>query len=51
MSHLLNVDGLKLIGKTEDELQIKMQTATLVIIRTQNLDLTDVQKLYARMEN
>jgi hypothetical protein len=51
MSHLLYVDGLKLIGKTEDELQIKMQTTTLAIICTQNLDLTDVQKLYGRKEN
>jgi hypothetical protein len=40
ISHLLYMDNLKLIGKTEKELQKQMHTELSVMISIWNLDLT-----------
>ena len=52
VSHELYMGNLKLIGKSEEELQKQME-----VVRTcsddsmWNLDLTIVQRLYSRKEN
>jgi hypothetical protein len=51
ISHLLYMDDLKLLGKSEEELQKQIQLQPLVMICTWNLDLTSVQRLYLRKEN
>jgi hypothetical protein len=51
-AHLLYMDDLKLLGKSEEELQKQVQTVTTsVMISTWNLGLTSVQRLYLRKEN
>jgi len=46
------VDDLKLIGKTEDEIQKQMQVVrTFSDYMHMELDLTRVQRLYSREEN
>lgn len=44
------VNDMKLVGKTEAELQKQMQTEPSVMISVWNLDLTGVQSLYLRKE-
>jgi len=52
VSHLLYMAALKLIGKTEKELQKQMQVVRTFSDDIQwNLILTSVQRLYSREEN
>jgi len=51
-SHLLYMDDLKLIAKSEEEIQKQIQTVkTLVMIFVWNLDFTNVLRLHLRKAN
>jgi hypothetical protein len=52
ISHLLYTDDLKLLGKSEEELQKQLQTVTTFSDQSHmNLGFTSVQRLYLRKEN
>jgi hypothetical protein len=52
ISHLLYMDDLKLIAKSEEELQKQIQTVKiLVLIFIWNFDLTNLLRLHLREAN